>query len=221
MGAASDKLYEAKYNFRRMREEVILIPQESGATHIHRFRFHTNAFVNAARSVTFIIQKQYRGLHGGNFDDWYAKQQAQLSQQKVFVELRNVIQKEGNRLPLFKSKSIAPDGNILHYTWDYSGEGQKQMKAFTLILSEKYEIGRTISDEMDFEKFIKEGIQRVETIILNSKGPLVKLERSLIIDDKGTEVTFEEFLDMCNQYLNILEQIVDEGERLFSAHQEK
>ncbi|MDG1372748.1 MAG: hypothetical protein P8Q48_21370 [Paracoccaceae bacterium] len=60
------------------------------------FQFHLNAFLSAGRSVTFVLQKSMKEVHG--FRDWYGLEQASMKSDAAmafFLELRNISQKEG------------------------------------------------------------------------------------------------------------------------------
>jgi hypothetical protein len=60
------------------------------------FRFELNAFLAAARSVTFVLQKSL--AHAPQFETWYENQREQMkgdSAMRFFLELRNLSQKHG------------------------------------------------------------------------------------------------------------------------------
>ncbi|MDX6610691.1 MAG: hypothetical protein QOF85_2619 [Solirubrobacterales bacterium] len=80
-----ERLLEAEYFLKRM-------ARERGEA----FGYNLNAFLSAARSVTFLLQKEYSKIDG--FAEWWALEQARLaadSAARFFVELRNYSQKEG------------------------------------------------------------------------------------------------------------------------------
>ena len=61
-----------------------------------RFGYELNAFLSAARSVTFLLQKEMAKVPG--FSSWWEEQQSQLRNDRsarFFVELRNFSQKAG------------------------------------------------------------------------------------------------------------------------------
>ena len=60
------------------------------------FPFEFNAFLASARSVTFLLQKEMKGVP--RFSDWWEKRRKQMRADpvmKFFLELRNYSQKEG------------------------------------------------------------------------------------------------------------------------------
>lgn len=60
------------------------------------FGYNLNAFLSSARSVTFLLQKEYSKIDG--FAEWWALEQASLaadSAARFFLKLRNYSQKEG------------------------------------------------------------------------------------------------------------------------------
>src|SRR5260370_26474134 len=89
-----ERLLEAEYFARRLRR-VWSAP----------FGYELNAFLSAARSVTFLMQKEMAHVPG--FPDWWAGKQRQLKADPVawfFLELRNFSQKQG-RISLVGSGS--------------------------------------------------------------------------------------------------------------------
>ena len=80
-----DKLLEAKYFINRLH---FLFPAE--------FAYELNAFLSAARSVTFLLQKEMRTVPG--FDKWWSDRVAEMRNDpamEFFKESRNFSQKEG------------------------------------------------------------------------------------------------------------------------------
>ena len=60
------------------------------------FVYELNAFLSAARSVTFLLQKEMKGVPG--FDDWWKNKSTEMSEDpvmKFFKKSRNISQKEG------------------------------------------------------------------------------------------------------------------------------
>jgi hypothetical protein len=80
-----ERLLEGEYFLRRM-----------ARCRGENFGYDLNAFLAAARSVTFLLQKEYSKIDG--FGAWWAREQAALSGDpaaRFFLELRNYSQKEG------------------------------------------------------------------------------------------------------------------------------
>jgi len=81
-----ERLLEAKYFARRL-------AKQNGRD---RFGYELNAFLAAARSVTFLLQKEMTRVPG--FADWWDGQRQLLSNDPsatFFLKLRNFSQKEG------------------------------------------------------------------------------------------------------------------------------
>jgi hypothetical protein len=60
------------------------------------FQFELNAFLSAARSVSFVLQKAMTSVPG--FDQWYGQQQQRMkedAEMRFFLDLRNISQKQG------------------------------------------------------------------------------------------------------------------------------
>lgn len=80
-----ERLFEADYFARRLRRSPP-----------HLLEYNLNAFLSAARSVTFLLQKEMAHVPG--FREWLAKKQDELradAAARFFLLLRNFSQKEG------------------------------------------------------------------------------------------------------------------------------
>lgn len=81
-----ERLREADYFSRELRRQ-----RDLDVVH-----YYLNAFLSAARSVTFLLQKEMSRVAG--FESWWGQQQQSLSQDnaaRFFLKLRNFSQKEG------------------------------------------------------------------------------------------------------------------------------
>lgn len=81
-----EKLLEAEYFSRRLYSQG----------DVQKAHYELNAFLSAARSVTFLIQKEL--AHVSEFKEWWTEQRAILARDEAarfFLELRNFSQKEG------------------------------------------------------------------------------------------------------------------------------
>jgi len=70
--------------------------KEVGTSNLDAFRYFIEAAIIAARSVTFLLQKQYRHVHG--FEQWYSSVQNRLADDSLarfILEKRNFVLKEG------------------------------------------------------------------------------------------------------------------------------
>lgn len=80
-----EKLVEADYFLRKL-------PRKIGQAH----GFELNAFLSAARSVTFLLQKELMKVPG--FPDWWERRREEMradTAMRFFLDLRNYSQKEG------------------------------------------------------------------------------------------------------------------------------
>lgn len=97
-----ERLQEAEYFARHLSS-----PADSGAV-----GYELNAFLSAARSVTFVLQKVFSAVPG--FEDWLNAERAELGKDRAarfFRDLRNYSQKEG-RISLVGSRKA--DGTWFH-----------------------------------------------------------------------------------------------------------
>ena len=92
-----DKYNEARYFFAKLLE------------HYHRpeeFQFNLNAFIQAIRNITFMLQSEENKPEG--FDEWYAKKQAAMRADAAlrrFVEARNIIVKRSSPSAMSAARS--------------------------------------------------------------------------------------------------------------------
>src|ERR1019366_1268124 len=92
-----DKFNEAQYFFNKMLEQY------------HRpfeFQFNLNAFIQAIRNVTFMLQAEENKPEG--FDDWYTKKQEEMRANTLlrrFVEARNIVVKRSSLTAMSKARS--------------------------------------------------------------------------------------------------------------------
>ena len=89
---AIDKLNEAKFFLRHLRKHP-----DGGSD----FRYFMSAFLAAARSVTFTLQKDLRSDCGDAFENWYREKLGEIDAHPmgpVINQARTVFQKEGNKL---------------------------------------------------------------------------------------------------------------------------
>jgi len=73
-----DKFLEAKYFLDQMKSTQ---PDRDA------FRYNLSAFLSAGRSVTWIMQNEFRHVSG--FDDWYADKQTQMEKDELMKVLKN------------------------------------------------------------------------------------------------------------------------------------
>jgi hypothetical protein len=170
MARARDKLQEAEF-FLDKAHQTRVVGSE--------FRYYFNASVSAFRAISLVLQKDYRGIYGEQFDDWWARTWAQppLSALdfKTLTNVRNVSQKEGSRFPLV----------IL------SGQPGKQLKE----LVEKVEI---VEDQSTSTR--KAGMQSIK-VTFKASHPLLSITT-------GNEVPGEEADRLMEQrFVEILQQI--------------
>src|ERR1700733_14353832 len=84
------------------------------------FGYNLNAFLSAARSVTFLLQKEYSKIDG--FAEWWALERTTLAADpaaRFFLELRNYSQKEG-RISLVGTGAARVGGRS---SWSYRFAG--------------------------------------------------------------------------------------------------
>ena len=107
--------------------EERLLEAEYFADHLRwlcadEFRYEFNAFLSAARSVTFLLQKEMKEVIG--FDVWWDARRTEMredSAMKFFLELRNFSQKQG---PISMLGTMSRDDSGRSF-WSYKFAGNK------------------------------------------------------------------------------------------------
>jgi hypothetical protein len=123
------RLLEAEYFLKRM-------ARERGEA----FGYNLNAFLSAARSVTFLLQKEYSKVDG--FAEWWALEQATLADDpaaRFFLELRNYSQKEG-RVSLVGTSPRQRRGK--RRPWSYRFAGTSKAAPAVLLNRDVVDCGR-------------------------------------------------------------------------------
>jgi hypothetical protein len=103
------------------------------------FGYNLNGFLAAARSVTFLLQKEYSKIDG--FATWWALEQAILAADpaaRFFLELRNYSQKEG-RISLVGS---ARSSGSRRLPWSYRFAGTSKAVPPVLLNRDVVDCGR-------------------------------------------------------------------------------
>ncbi|MDE0290962.1 MAG: hypothetical protein OXK19_00400, partial [Candidatus Dadabacteria bacterium] len=107
-----EKLLEAEYFANRLR-------QLSG----DYFKYELNAFLSAARNVTWLLQKEMNEVAG--FNDWWENCQKEKRKDPVMVffkEMRNFSQKEG-QVSMVGIQKLESSGQFF---WSYRFAGNKK-----------------------------------------------------------------------------------------------
>jgi hypothetical protein len=165
------------------------------------FEFHLNAFVNAARNVTFVLQNEYSRAPG--FKEWWAGHQIQQDEAaKKFVNLRNVSLKERSvRHKLFSIRQ------------DFGTEGLHVvgLKGPTSVKSDPIRFDGPIPDHGYVTVSDDNGERRVRFEIIHDFSVLETYEH-------GTkQIKFDNFISDARDHLQKLEQLVAECENNFGS----
>ena len=219
MARSRDKFHEAQFHLRQLQEEFRRYERNDGAA-LQRFQWLLAAFATSARSVTFALQREYR--HAPGFDEWYAKVQRQLKEDEtaaLFVELRNVMQKEGNRLPMFRIKVGLTNGNTYDVMFDVSRKAFDRVVQMSVSLSpEAQELHGTtlrIPGVVTVDDIIECLEKCTETTKNEDFTKAEVIEREVILGNKIAPMRFPIFLSKCAEHLATLDAVVSEAECKF------
>lgn len=128
MSTTTDRLNEVVHMYNQMKN----IPIDKPGL----FRTNLNSFVTLARSVTNVMQKEFKDVPG--FAEWYATKQEEMRKDedmKLFIELRNESLKEKSVGEIFYKVTLLQDVTLKPGE-DLSGPTLKQNDDGTLRVDE-------------------------------------------------------------------------------------
>jgi hypothetical protein len=187
MTRTRDKLNEAQYFLNRM-EETQKSANAGTPSARDAFKYDLNAFITAARSVTYVMQKDFKRVPG--FEDWYEVKQDEMRNDEVmlfFHKQRNITIHQG---------SIEPIGHTMITVTENLG------------ISDSVSITETNADGTEE----KVGSQPDQIQQANENQTEVKLEQEWFFD----KFLPNNVLTVCNVQITKLRQIVNECESQFS-----
>lgn len=183
------------------------------------FCFNFSAFLSAARSITFVIQKMYR--HSEGFEAEYQILRERLREIPLaneIIESRNVSEKEGHRVPLLITTIIDLDTrDRISYDCDPLPDDVNDV-----IRRVEFERGS------DKEGWIPAGLSEQEKTALYTNQFLEALRRmqecenkittyGIKLHNKGTESSLENFFENMDAYLGLLEEATVSFDRLWPS----
>jgi hypothetical protein len=186
------KLKEAKY-FLHFTEQLFNNQRTE-------YVYHLNAFINSARNVTFVMQKEYADKK--DFKDWWDKHPFKKDEEmSKFVELRNVSVKEKTiREKQFTIlQSFGPDG--LHVIGK---------KGPTSVVSDPIRFDEPIPTYGYVTVKDDSGERRVKYDIVHDFSVIERYNHG------SREVRFDNFISEAKEYFKKLEVIVNECESIFN-----
>ncbi|HSH55566.1 MAG TPA: hypothetical protein VK983_01930 [Candidatus Limnocylindrales bacterium] len=163
------------------------------------FEFHLNAFANAARNVTFVMQKEFNRVDG--FTAWWAAHPAKADKEmSKFVNLRNISVKE---------KSVGH--KLFNLKHDFGPEGFHVIghKGLTSVESDIIRFDGPIPDHTYVTVKDDNGERRVKVKLVHDFSIVESY-------DHGTkQVQFDNFIEEAGAYLGKLDALVEECESKF------
>jgi hypothetical protein len=174
------------------------------AEHYHfplEFQFNLNAFIQALRNVTFMLQSESQKPEG--FGAWYASKREDMKSNEVlrrFVEARNVVVKQSS----LTAKSKA---------WSGLYRGRRMKLAF------QHELPLLADTPWVLEKARNFAVGFFLDEAHSAIGEQVGVERTWIVEQLGSS----EVLGNCLSALNYMGALIAEAQRLYgvdSKHEE-
>ena len=227
-----DKLKETHYHFDRVVRTLNEIEKSTDileiVSKIQLVRYDLNSFVNSSRSVSLVLQKEFRTNFGETFEKWYQKEKEDLSKlpfAKILIELRNINQKEGNIYPTFEFIAEL-ENSFFTFELDFTKPIDKIFVNQTLTAKHystdkqnfKKESTETKIHELN-KKFENELFKLVENVYsdalkeVNEKNNF-RLHK-LKVDRFDIDLTKKEFLQKCNEILKLLTRMVNNSSEVF------
>jgi hypothetical protein len=219
MARARDKLQEAEFFLEKARQS-----KEPGP----EFRYYFNASVSAFRAISFVLQKDFRSIHGSEFEEWWTRTKAQppLSTLdfKALVHVRNVSQKEGSQLPLVilsgrpgeHLKELVENIEIVQ---DPSAPGDRSsIKSIKISLAREHPLlSITTENDVPEEEVARLMEERMIEILQQITRSLdVTLELSgLRLEQDGPTLTREQVLALLDDQAKAWREVLDEAEQQF------
>lgn len=157
------------------------------------FQFNLNAFIQAFRNITFMLQSEKTKPDG--FDKWYERKREEMrgiDSLRNFVEARNIIVKQSSLTP----KSKAWLGLFRGYRMKLAIN--QELPLFTntseaLELAKNFAIGQFLDEEH------------------SAIGEQIGVERTWVVEELGPD----EVLGICIQALNYMGELIAEVHQLF------
>jgi hypothetical protein len=181
MSDTQHKLEESKYFLDRTRENI---------NSRKYFSFNLSAFLSSTRSVTWVMQKEFRHCNG--FDKWYEDERTQMKkdpQCKFIVDKRDVTVHE---------RTIMPNKKV-----------SVNIKEKKIMVNESVNVkvirnGNVISESTSIPR------HSIEIPDINEKEKEYSISRFFM------EYPDDDLLKVCEQYLGKLGELVEECIKLFS-----
>lgn len=168
------------------------------------FEFHLNAFANAARNVTFVMQKEFSKAKG--FKEWWEAHPTKTDEEMAkFVNLRNVSVKE---------KSVGHNLFSLKHDFGPGGLHVVGHKGPTSVVSDRIYFGGPIPDHTYVTVKDDNGERRVKVKLVHDFSVIESY------DHDTKQVKFDNFIAEAGTYLEKLDALVEECEGKFTTPKE-
>ena len=215
----NDKIEEARFFLEEIKKNKKSIP---------KLRYYINSFIVSWRSVTFVLQKQYKAIYGKAFEEWYekkAKMLRALPQAKALLNMRNVIQKEGNRLPIYQIEWDDPENQLDSIIASYDPSIKEITRIEMNINKDNPNAVSRFPKPIPINK-VENHKEEIDNAFLSSASRIIpkvainfeKFTRGgtyLVVDDDGTVLGLEEFINMLETHLTELSSIANEANNAF------
>jgi hypothetical protein len=197
MTDARHKVKEAEYFFEKMKKNI-----EDDKV----FSFNLSAFLTSARSVTFLMQKEYQHVLG--FQDWYADKRKLMQSDNDFEFFNDL------RVATVHTKAIMPNKKVTESIIEPAISITDSVSVRVIRVGKVAEEYPTQGESNDTKPVLSSFKDAVEPFRLLGKK-FARNKGSRNISRFFKERPSEDLVGMCEKYLGNLRKLVDDGEQLF------
>jgi hypothetical protein len=193
------------------------------------FRYYLSAVISAGRSISLVLQKDLRPHYDAEFDDWWARQKSLLDQTRFreIVDTRNVLQKEGNKLPSAMIRLEVDHESIkcLDVEFDLS-IGPHFATSMTFLMHEGKGIDVEIPDDLTEEERDAALVSAADRAVVPVMKSLVPLDVSrahflgYVVSPKGNPMSVAAAVAYFEAYLDEMETVLEAAERQFPLEED-
>jgi hypothetical protein len=183
-----------------------------------------SAFLSAIRSVGWVLQSDLRGRYRDRFDTWWEEKKACLPIAtvpfSVIVQLRNQALKSGELLP-----GMRVVVRLDHPAVEEAAFTVNLREGRIVTSAEEYKFRREgaptlrLCDPNDLDEVATQLIPALRPVFesLNQDEPPFEVSSLLYkLEDAAPAVTFAEMVDSFRQHVDVMREIIAEGDELFA-----
>jgi hypothetical protein len=185
--------------FDKLREAIYFLSTAINTYHFpDEFQFNLNAFIQALRNITFMLQSEDNKPEG--FEEWYAEKQEQMRANELlrrFRDGRNIIVKK----QMLTRKSVAVVGYFQYRRW-------------------KSALRINVSPSLDSISILKKAQEQFYGVLIDPRHffewEQIGVERTWVFED----IDEGEIISACSRALNDMAELVSQAHTLYGIELE-